>query len=226
MACKIHLVPLVLAIELAFCACSLGQQAQTPSNPSQAKAVPARQSKPSPSVPVTPASPVPVLGQPPEPATVTLASGELTIKANNSSLAEIVNQIAKAGGMDVDGLQKPDYTDQRIFGTYGPGQAREVLSQLLDGCGFNVIMLGRTTAGTPKTLSLSPRAPGGPTNPPAQSAAVQNQNYRENYAAPPTSYPQPENGAPQSPMQSPRLRTPQEVLQQLEQMRERQQQPN
>lgn len=226
MACKIHLVPVLLAAEFAFCAYSLGQHAQLPSNLFQAKATPAHQSKPSPSLPATHTPPVPVLGQPAEPATVTLTSGELSIKANNSSLAEILNQIANAGGMNVDGLQTGGYADQRIFGSYGPGQPREVLSQLLDGCGFNVIMLGRTPAGTPKTLSLSPRAPGGLPNPPAQSSAVQEQNYREGYVEQPTSYPQPQDDERPPAAQYPRPRTPQEVLQQLEQMRGQQQQPN
>lgn len=226
MDCKKQFVPVLLAAGFAFCAYSFGQRAQMPLNSSQTAVTPVHQPKPSPSVPLASASPVSVLGQPAEPATVTLTSGELTIKANNSSLAEILNQIAKAGGMSVDGLQDVGYVDQRIFGTYGPGQPREVLSRLLDGCGFNVIMLGMTPAGTPKTLSLSPRAAGGPTNPPAQSSAAQNRNYRENYAPTPTEYPQPENDMPSSPMQNPRLRTPQEVLQQLEQMHERQQHPN
>lgn len=226
MACKIHFVPVLLAVEVAFCACSLGQHAQLPSNLSQAKTAPAHQSKPSPSVPVAPTPPVPVLGQPAGPATVTLTSGELSIKANNSSLSDILNQIANVGGMKIEGLSAGANADQRIFGSYGPGQPREVLSQLLDGCGFNVIMLGRTPAGTPKTLSLSARAPGGPTNPPPQSATSQYQNYRENYMSPQTDYPQPENDSASPTTQYPRVRTPQEVLQQLEQMRGRQQQPN
>lgn len=225
MDCKIHFVPMLLAAGFVLCTYSLAQSAQLTTNSSQTNAA-VHQPKPSPNVPVAPTSPFSVLGQPAEPATIVLTPGELTIKANNSSLAEILNQIAKTGGMSVDGLQKAGYIDQRIFGTYGPGQPREVLSRLLDGCGFNVIMLGSTPVGTPKTLSLSSRAPGGPTNPPAQSAAVQDQNYRENYAPTPTAYPQPENGMPSSPMQNPRLRTPREVLQQLQQMRERQNQPN
>jgi hypothetical protein len=52
-------------------------------------------------------------------------------------------------------------TDERVFGTYGPGQARDVLSQLLQGSGYNVIMVGDQGQGAPRRIVLSIRpAPG------------------------------------------------------------------
>lgn len=217
--------PALVAATFAFCACGFAQKTPHPSNRPPSKAVATHQAKPSPAVLATPKPPVILLNQPAEPATITLAAGQLSIKANNSSLSSILDQIAKQSGMTVDGMPGSG-ADQRIFGNYGPGDARKVLSEFLDGCGFNVIMLGKTPAGTPKTLSLSPRAPGGLPNPPAQPVAAQYQNYRENYMAHPTAYPPSPNDTPQPGMPQPRIRTPQEILQQLEQMRGRQQQQN
>ena len=48
--------------------------------------------------------------------------------------------------------------DERIFGTYGPGPARDVLSQLLDGSGYNVLMVGDRGAGTPRRIVLTIRS--------------------------------------------------------------------
>lgn len=231
-----HRAPLLFAAGFAFCACGIAQQASPASNPfpSQpaprpaakpapqpaAKPSPSHSSKPSPATPVAPPAPAtPLLNQPSKPASVTLRNGQLTIKAHNSSLADILDRIAKSGGMKVDGLQSS--ADQRIFGVYGPGEPREVLTQLLTGCGFNMVMLGRTPAGTPKALSLSPRAPGGVPNPPAQPASAQYQNSREDYPAPQTAYPPPQPPPQQQPPHH--VRTPQEILQELQRMRQSQQ---
>ena len=48
------------------------------------------------------------------------------------SLDEILHEVAAEMDAKLEGLAQ----DQRIFGTYGPGPAREVLSKLLDGCGL------------------------------------------------------------------------------------------
>ena len=44
---------------------------------------------------------------------------------------------------------------QRIFGTYGPGPARDVLSQLLDGTNYDVLMVGDQGQGTPRQVVLT-----------------------------------------------------------------------
>ena len=48
----------------------------------------------------------------------------LRIEARNSSLQQILNDVSTATGAKVDGLG----TDERVFGIYGPGQARDVLA--------------------------------------------------------------------------------------------------
>lgn len=58
-----------------------------------------------------------------------------------------------ATGAEVEGLS----SDQRVFGAFGPGPAREVLSQVLQGSGYNVIMIGDQGQGTPRQILLSVR---------------------------------------------------------------------
>jgi hypothetical protein len=48
----------------------------------------------------------------------------------------------------------------RIFGAYGPGQPRDVLSQLLEGSGYNVLMIGDQGQGAPRQIVLTPRRSG------------------------------------------------------------------
>jgi len=55
--------------------------------------------------------------------------------AHNSSLSEILKNLEASSGMAVDGFDK----DSRIFGVYGPGSPRDVLSDLLDGAGYNFL---------------------------------------------------------------------------------------
>jgi hypothetical protein len=119
-----------------------------------------------PAVAPAPAGPTPAAVTPPVPeqpkwpvfdpagqASVVWDSQGLRIEATNSSLQQILNEVALETGVKVDGLT----ADQRIFGAYGPGQARDVLSQLLQGSGYNVIMIGDQGHGTPRELLLSAR---------------------------------------------------------------------
>jgi hypothetical protein len=105
---------------------------------------------PAPEAPKWPANEKPV------PASVTWDSHGLRIEAANSSLARILADVATATGAKVEGFN----TDQRIFGVYGPGPAREVLSQLLLGSGYNVVMIGDQGQGTPREIVLSDRHSG------------------------------------------------------------------
>jgi hypothetical protein len=94
-----------------------------------------------------------LLQHPAKPAQVIVNPGSLAIKADNSSLAQILQQISAATGMKVEGLGQ----DQRIFGNYGPGDPREVLLSLLEGFSYNVLMIGNDM-GAPRELSLSQRS--------------------------------------------------------------------
>jgi hypothetical protein len=108
--------------------------------------------------------------QPPAPATVTAAKDELTVKAENSSLTQILHQVSSATGMKLDGLGG----DERVFGSFGPGAPREVLTALLNGTAYNVVMVGDLPSGAPRELLLTRRASGG-AQPPVNAA--QNQTH-------------------------------------------------
>lgn len=108
-----------------------------------------------PSAPAAPSQPNWPVQQKPEPAQVVWDSKGLEIQASNSSLDEILHQVATDTGVKVQGLSE----DQRIFGTYGPGPAREVLSKLLDGSGYNVLMIGDQGSGAPREIVLSTSSP-------------------------------------------------------------------
>jgi hypothetical protein len=89
----------------------------------------------------------------PAPASVTWDSQGLSINAANSSLQQILNDVSTATGAKIEGLN----SDERVFGAYGPGQARDVLSQLLHGSGYNVLLIGDQGQGTPREIVLSAR---------------------------------------------------------------------
>jgi hypothetical protein len=139
----------------------------------------------------------------------------LSIEATNSSLEQILKDVSTATGAKVDGLAG----DQRVFGAYGPGQARDVLSQLLQGSGYNVIMIGDQGQGAPKQILLSMRQAGA-AQPVARNNAVNNDE--DDVEEPP---PPPEQGPmrPGFPPGTP-PRTPQQIEQEMEQRREQQQQ--
>jgi hypothetical protein len=130
-------------------------------------------------VPVIPVAAIPVAPSEPEAppfpindkaaqATVTWDSQGLRIDAANSSLQQIMKDVSTATGTKVDGLD----ADQRVFGAFGPGPARDVLSQILHGSGYNVLMIGDQGQGTPRRIVLSSPHPGSAT--PSAATAQEN----------------------------------------------------
>ena len=104
-------------------------------------------------------------------ADITVTPRAMTIKADNSTLSQILHDISGTTGMKVDGLGK----DERVFGTYGPGDPHEVLLSLLEGSGYNVMMVGQTASGAPRQLTLTQRA----TSPSAAAGSAQVQRNQE-----------------------------------------------
>jgi len=145
------------------------------------------------------------VNNPPSPASVVLNSRGLRIDAMNSSLLQILKQVCKETGAQIEGLN----ADQRIFGVYGPGQPREIIVQLLEGTGYNLVMVGAHGNGTPLQIVLSKRAKGGaePNAPISRSDIVAPPAYRPPM---PVVHPQ-----PKQPQQPPR--TPQQILQEMQQ---------
>lgn len=166
------------------------------------------------------------------PASVTWDSRGLRIEASNSSLQAILRQVSVATGTKVEGMG----ADQRVYGAYGPGQAREVLSQLLQGSGYNVLLAGDLGMGAPRQIVLSSRhgreaAPGGVNRPnPGQDANNDEDvpdNEVEEQPPPPPPQPMAPNQAPMQPggFGAPgTVRTPQQVLEEMQQRQLLQQQ--
>ena len=115
-----------------------------------------------PAAPPPPPPPVPPAQQPARPAQIQFSQGRLSIDADNASLVDILNRLSHQTGMAVDGLNG----DKRIYGQYGPGPMADTLSQLLDGAGYNYVIIGGGPGQTPTKLLLTT-----PSNAPATPAA-------------------------------------------------------
>lgn len=177
--------------------------------------------KPSPASVQTPASvqadpPLPLwpANDHPNDATIVWNSRGLRIDASNSSLQQILREVSTDIGVKITGLNG----DLRVFGTYGPGAARDVLSQLLDGSGYNVLMVGELGQGTPRQVVLT-KQPTGPAPPVANSPNSGNDDSSADVEEPP----QPQAPPPQPPNMpsgfgpGSQPRTPQQILQEMQQ---------
>jgi hypothetical protein len=181
---------------------------------------------PSPDIPLTPAQ------LPPKRAQIDYVDGKLSVSADNSSLNQILRQISGSTGLKITG----GVADERVFGKYGPASTAQVLAALLAGTGSNMVLSHRDPD-FPAELILTPRQ-GGPT-PPSPNASV-----FDDKAEQPTSAAQPEQptptpsfvpatpqlsegstGATQPSPDSPNgTKTPQQIYEQLQRMRQQQQQ--
>jgi len=167
-------------------------------------------------VPATPNWPV---NEQPAPASVIWDSNGLRIEASNSSLQKILSDVATATGARLEGMGP----DERVFGEYGPGQARDVLSQLLQGSGYNILMIGEQGQGVPRQIVLSARHSGNPSQPANPSMQGSNDDDtadsevddQQPPATAPVIRPVFGQGAP--------VRTPQQILQEMQQRQQQQQ---
>jgi hypothetical protein len=216
-----------------------------PAAPSQT--APSQTSSTLPAVPQTTPEPPPVPPTPsqlpPKRAQITYANGTLSVSADNASLNQILREIATDTGMKITG----GVTEERVFGQYGPDDPAQILAELLDGTGSNMILVHRD-ADAPAELILTPRQ-GGPTPPNPNAAAFDNRFERpEQREAPPIQGMQPEPGSsvpappPVGPGANPGtpngnspanssqpdspngVKTPQQIYEQLQRMRQQQQQ--
>lgn len=116
-------------------------------------------------------------------AEVTFADGLLTVRANDSSLHQILRSISRRTGMKITG----GIADLRVFGDYGPAAPATVLATLTDGTGVNMLLL--EGSGTPLELVLTPRT--GAASAPNFDASIQDASdepqppQQNRYNAPP-----------------------------------------
>jgi hypothetical protein len=94
-------------------------------------------------------------GNTPRAAQVSFQDGLLEVRANDSSLHQILRSVARHTGMKITG----GVADLRVFGNYGPAPASTVLATLLDGTGVNML-LQTTPAQVPERLVLTPQTGG------------------------------------------------------------------
>jgi len=170
-----------------------------------------------PAAPVQPEAPHWPVNDQPTPATVSWDSRGLLITAANSSLAQILQDVSTATGAKIDGFS----TDQRIFGSYGPGQASDILVQLLQGSGYNVLMVGEQGQGTPRQILLSSRNGSAA---PAPNTPRTNGDDEDSDVDEPILQPVVQAEPPRS--NGPPTRTPQQLMQEMQQRQQQMGQRN
>jgi hypothetical protein len=171
-------------------------------------------------------------------AEVILTRGLLQIRADNSSLNQILRSISQITGLKIKG----GVEEQRVFGSYGPAPLSTILATLLDGTGANILLLGGN-AGTPPELVLTSRVggaePPGPNSP--AYAMYDDSTDRSNRVASPAAQPAASTptiqtpavatsaaatSAPPSAGTPAKVLTPEMVMQELQQMQAQQDQKN
>jgi hypothetical protein len=184
---------------------STARKASPARHPVHRAAHPRRHAKPAAKpvapAPVAPAPPVPPANQPADPATIDFSNGLLSVRAQNSSLVDILNRISRQTGLVIEGLSH----DARMYGQYGPDNISATLSALLDGSGYNYVIVGGT-GHSPTRLILSTVGNAGAANPPTEGSNAQ---------APPAASEPSVPADPNGPVQP---KTPQEILNEMRRM--------
>ena len=219
-----------------------GKKKLSPAQPTQAQA-PAQRPAP----PATPATPEHGPASPPE---VTLRNGQLTIVARNSTLGDVLNAVRSKTGASIE---MPPASSERVVGQFGPGAPRDVMAQLLNGSHYDYVLLGSPEdPGALKTIVLTVR-PTGPEpvqqasnpapgyNPGMQPVPQGDQDQPDqppdevNNDVQPEPPPQAEQEEPQgeqpgeqppqpNPAGGPTVKTPEQLLRELQQQQQEQQQ--
>jgi hypothetical protein len=179
-----------------------------------------------PPLPSGPQGPVPLVPLDAIPAVapqVSYQDGLLTIVAPNSTLADILRGVRKHTAADIE---IPSTASERVVTRLGPGPAREVMAELLNGSRFNYILLGSPDNANllvrvvlvAKTSDTQTAGAAGAAQSPAAGAATEAAEAEAADDADDT----PDSGtaeAEQPPAASdqPGVRTPQQMLQEMQQ---------
>lgn len=165
--------------------------------------------------------------QAPNPPQISYAQGELTVTANNSSLLDILNGVERATGAHVEGALADS---ERVFGRFGPGTPRQVLDALLSGSRYDFILLGSLDdPGDVQRIVLTQRGSAPPTTaqnqpqyraPEPEEQSDSEPTYQPDISEQPQ--PAPETTAPANEPQQ--VKTPEQLLQELQRLRQQQQQ--
>jgi hypothetical protein len=188
----------------------------------------------------SPLQPLPLDQVPVVAPRVQYSGGELTIVAHNSTLSDVLKEVKQKTGAD---LEIPPNASERVVADLGPGPARDVLAQLLNGTHFNYVMVGSATDPTAvQSIVLTPKS--GAADSSATTAAANHPGVPQHFpgasAAPPVvdtaaddtaDEPEPpeeqvdqQNDQNQQNPNQPPPKTPEELLQELQRQQQQQQQ--
>jgi hypothetical protein len=142
--------------------------------------------QPLPSGPTGPMQQIPLDSIAAVPPQVTYENNQLMIVAPNSTLSDILKAVRKLTGADIDVPSAPE----RVVTHLGPGPAREVVAELLNGSRFNYVILGSTTDDSAMTRIVLVARTGQDAMPNMQAGGQ-----------PPQGTPMANNGAPPAPPQ-------------------------
>lgn len=201
-----------------------------------------------PVTPPSPPAPPPTLEQlPAQPPQVSYLNGQLTIISRNSTLGDILHAVARQTGADIE--LPPGAGAERVAGRMGPGPARDVLAELLNGSRYDYVMVASAAnPGSLQHVMLTPKTSGAGSSPqPAPAAAYQPQAAPSENDMPPEATADqqeiaPDDSTPDQPPSAPPpeindednaqsagqpttgVKTPQQLLQELQRMQQQQQQ--
>jgi len=97
---------------------------------------------PTPQPAADPPAPLTLEQMPASPPQVSFHNGQLSITAPNSTLGDILRAVRAQTGASVE---VPGNAPERVVVKLGPGPARDVLASLLNGSHFNYVLLGSVT---------------------------------------------------------------------------------
>jgi hypothetical protein len=193
-----------------------------------------------PSGPTGPIQQIPLDSMAPVAPHVTYEQGQLTIIAGNSTLGDVLRAVHKQTGAEIE---VPD-AKERVVTHLGPGPAQEVIAELLNGSRFNYVLLGSPqNPGVLTRVVLVARSDGANRQPPTSVTEIANSDQAQPDAAAEANDADaaaPEENADDNPDQAsaeaeqappqadqPGVKTPQELLQEMQQrqLQMQQQQP-
>jgi hypothetical protein len=182
----------------------------------------------------------------PVPPQVSYQNSQLTIVASNSTLSDILRAVRKQTGAEIEVPAAPE----RVVTHLGPGSARDVIAQLLNGSRFNYVLLGSPEDSASLTRVVLVAKTGqdtAPPNNPNNPQIAEQPGVGPHTGNPGAPLPEPDANAAEAPEESnddaadqaaaeaeqpppdqPAVKTPQQMLQEMQQRQmqlQQQQQP-
>lgn len=178
---------------------------------------------------------------PSSPPEVNFQNGQLTIVARNSTMSDVLNAVKQKTGASVD---MPTVSSERVVGRFGPGSPREVMAQLLNGSHYDYVLLGSPAdPGALEKVVLMARVSGPepspqaaqPVNPPpvynqplaavpeVETETQDEAGTEEAPVMPPEMQPGQEDQSQAPERQQPMVKTPEQLLRELQQQQQQQQ---